>query len=252
MRPALEGTVGGHWGLLDAQTRAFKFVWGEAVSNHPLWKLQAAGGIAFAVLVLAAGWLARSGTHAPGRWLAVTVNATTGGLLIPWSIANVPVESLGIGGWARSLALVAVAALAPPLLSVASLRGTLVPPFWRIIGPSQERARNFLALSAGLLLIALMLLAIQSALGLVFDPRYLDFPFAPLTAATEPFLLHSLIAPRPAGGRATSELTAAGVLALSVPYIVLDESLANWESLWLCAAFAALAFILARARDGRS
>lgn len=249
---ALEGTVGGYWGLLDAQTRAFKFVWGEAVSNHPLWKLQAAGGIAFAVLVLAAGWLARSGTHAPGRWLAVTVNATTGGLLIPWSIANVPVESLGIGGWARSLALVAVAALAPPLLSVASLRGTLVPPFWRIIGPSQERARNFLALSAGLLLIALMLLAIQSALGLVFDPRYLDFPFAPLTAATEPFLLHSLIAPRPAGGRATSELTAAGVLALSVPYIVLDESLANWESLWLCAAFAALAFILARARDGRS
>src|ERR1019366_9832620 len=116
MRPALEGTVGGHWGLLDAQTRAFKFVWGEAVSNHPLWKLQAAGGIAFAVLVLAAGWLARSGTHAPGRWLAVTVNATTGGLLIPWSIANVPVESLGIGGWARSLARLGGAALQPPLL----------------------------------------------------------------------------------------------------------------------------------------
>ena len=34
---AVEGTVGGHWGLLDAQTRAPKFVWGEAVSNHPQW-----------------------------------------------------------------------------------------------------------------------------------------------------------------------------------------------------------------------
>ena len=32
---ALEGTVGGHWGLLDDATRAPKFVWGEAVSNHP-------------------------------------------------------------------------------------------------------------------------------------------------------------------------------------------------------------------------
>ena len=90
-----------------------------------------------------------------------------------------------------------------------------------------------------------MLLAIQSALGLVFDPRYRDFPFAPLTAATEPFLLHNLLTPRPAGGRAKSELTAAGVLALSVPYIVLDEispigsrcgcvrRSRRWHSFWL-------------------
>ena len=32
---ALEGTVGGHWGLLDDATRAPKFVWGEPVSDHP-------------------------------------------------------------------------------------------------------------------------------------------------------------------------------------------------------------------------
>ena len=153
----------------------------------------------------AVGWFARSGTSAPGRWLAVTVNAITGSLLIPWSIADVPVEGLGIGGWAQSLALVTVAALAPPLLSAAILRETLVPPFSRIIGPNQERARDFLGLSAGFLLIALMLLAIQSALGLVFDPRYRDFPFAPLTAATAAFLLHSLIAPRAAGGYAKSK-----------------------------------------------
>ena len=140
---AVEGTVGGHWGLLDAQTRAPKFVWGEAVSNHPQWKLQAAGGIAFAVLVLAVGWFARSSTSTPGRWLAVTVNAITGGLLIPWSIADVPVEGLGIGGWARSLALVTVAALAPPLLSAAILRGTLVPPFSRLIGPSSGTGARF-------------------------------------------------------------------------------------------------------------
>jgi hypothetical protein len=42
------------------------------------------------------------------------------------------------------------------------------------------------------------------------------------------------------------------VLALSVPYIVLDESFANWQSLWLCAALVAFAFSLARVRGGQS
>src|SRR5262249_51198155 len=32
-----EGTVGGHWGLISDSTRAYKFAWGEAVSNHPHW-----------------------------------------------------------------------------------------------------------------------------------------------------------------------------------------------------------------------
>ena len=64
---ALEGTVGGHWGLLDARHARLKFVWGEAVSNHPLWKWQAAGGVAFAVLVFAAAFAARRGDAAAAR-----------------------------------------------------------------------------------------------------------------------------------------------------------------------------------------
>ena len=91
---ALEGTVGGHWGLLDDATRAPKFAWGQAVSDHPLWRWQAAGGILFALIVFGAAFAARR--EAPPRlWLAVTANAIVGGALIGWSIANVPVESLG-------------------------------------------------------------------------------------------------------------------------------------------------------------
>ena len=45
---------------------------------------------------------------------------------------------------------------------------------------------------------------------------------------------------------------AAGMLALSVPYIVLNEGFANWQSLWLCAALAAFAFSLVRVRDAQS
>ena len=250
---ALEGTVGGHWGLLDDATRAPKFVWGQAVSNHPFWKEQAAGGILLALIVFGAAFAVRR-EAALAQWLAVTANAIAGGVLIGWSIANVPIESLGAGGWLQSLAFVAVALLAPPSLSAAVMRGTPLPRFSRLIGPAAERVRDPLARLAGALMIATMLLAILVALGLAFDPRYRDFPFAPLTAAVVPFVMHSVTIPRPLGRQilsrfGTAEWFAAGILALSVPYIALSEGFANWQSLWLCGALAAFAFSLARVRD---
>ena len=247
---ALEGTVGGHWGLLDDAGREPKFAWGQAVSNHPLWKWQAGGGILFAALVFGAAIAVRR-EAAPVLWLAVTANAIAGGVLIGWSIANVPIESLGLGAWVRSLALVVIALLAPPVLSAAIMRGTPLPRLSRILGPAAGRIREPFALVIGATTIATMLLAIVVALGLVFDPRYRDFPFAPLTAAVVPFLMHSLTMPRPQGARGASEMVAAAILALSVPYIVLNEGFENWQSLWLCAALAAFAFSLARVRDAQ-
>ena len=249
---ALEGTVGGHWGLLDDATRKPKFVWGEAVSNHSDWRAQAAGGILFAVIVFATGFAARRGAPPPRLWLAVTANAIAGGTLIGWSIANVPVESLGPGGWLRSLAFVAVAALVPPSLSAAAMRGTPLPRFSRLLGPAAERICDPLARLTGALMMATTLLAILTALGLVFDPRYRDFPFAPLTAAVVPFVMHSVTMPQPCGRYGAAELAAAAILALSVPYIALNESFANWQSLWLCGALAALAFSLVRVRDAQN
>ena len=67
---ALEGTVGGHWGLIGDGTRQFKFAWGEAVSNHPLWLWQAAGGIAFAFVVFGAAIAAARGRKAAANRLA--------------------------------------------------------------------------------------------------------------------------------------------------------------------------------------
>ncbi len=248
---ALEGTVGGHWGVLDDASRAPKFVWGEAVSDHPLWRWQAAGGILFALFVFGAAFAARR--EAPHRlWLAVAVNAIAGGALIGWSIANVPVESLGFGGWLRSLAYVAVALLVPPSISAAAMRGVAPPRFSRLLGPAAERVGEPLARLIGALMIATVLLAILAAFGLVFDPRYRDFPFAPLTAAAAPFFMHSMTMPRPSGARGAAELLGASMLGLSVPYIVLNEGFANWQSLWLCGALALLAFTLVRVRDAQS
>jgi glucan 1,3-beta-glucosidase len=249
---ALEGTVGGHWGLID-DARHIKFAWGEAVSNHPYWCWQAGGGIAFAALVFAAAFAARrKKAITPAVLLAVTVNAISGGWLIGWTIENVPLESLGLAGWSRSLALTVITILSPLVLSSATSAGTLLPRMSDLLVGADEREPDRLAFTAGILAVTTMLLAIHVALGLVFDPRYKDFPFAPLTAAAVPFLTHSLTSPSRTGRRGAAELAAAGLLGLSVIYIVPNEGLANWQSLWVCAALVAFAISLARVRGAPS
>ena len=249
---ALEGTVGGHWGLFDATARAPKFASAQAVSNHPLWIWQGATGILFAVLVFCAAILVRTKDTPVSFWGAVSVNAFVGGALVGWTIENIPLESLGVGGWSRSLALAAVAVAAPIVFSVALICGTPVPAFFRVLGQRENRTQNRLALFACAIRIITMLLAFVVALGLVFDPRYRDFPFAPLTAAIAPFLVHDVMVARSKGVRPAAETVGAVVLALSVFYIVFNEGLANWQSLWLSAALAALALNLVRVRDAPS
>ncbi|HEY6023820.1 MAG TPA: beta-(1-6) glucans synthase [Pseudolabrys sp.] len=249
---ALEGTVGGHWGLLDAATRSPKFSGAPAVSNHPLWLWQGAGGILFAAIVIGAAFVVRTKDATLLMWLAVGANSFVGGTLIGWTIENIPVESLGLGGWSRSVALAAVSIAGPPVLSAATMRGIRAPSFTRLLGPKSERAHDPLVLSIAAILAIVMLMAFVIALGLVFDPRYRDFPFAPLTAAVIPFLVHSLSVPRPKGARSAAETAGAGVIALSVCYIVFNEGFANWQSLWTCAALSALAINLTLVRDARS
>lgn len=249
---AQEGVVGGHWGLYDDAHRAMKFGWGEPVSNHPYWKMQTAGGIVFAVLVFGAAFVMRRERTSPTLWLAVAANALAGGLTIGWTVYNVPLESIGTGGWVRTLALALVAILSPLVVTAAMARGVALPRLSHVIGPAGARSREPLALMLGAILIATLLLAILTALGLVFDPRYRDFPFAPLTAAIVPFLVHSLFMPRTQGEQGLAELFGAALLALSIAYIVPNEGLANWQSLWLCAVLAMLSFSLFRVRGARS
>jgi exo-beta-1,3-glucanase (GH17 family) len=250
---ALEGTVGGHWGLFDDARRTQKFSWGLPVSNHRYWPWQAAGGVALAALVFAVAmraWPRNAGAGAigPGAWRAVAVNATVAGVLAGWTVENVLIESFDIGGWLRGLSFMALA-VAAPIIAAAALALSVGPPtFATIIGPKPDRMRDPLALTLGVLLMALTVLAVQSALALSFDPRYRDFPFAPLTAAVVPFVLLRLVAPATAGVRPTAETVAAAVLVLCAIFIVWNETLANWQALWFAAALALVAFSLLRAR----
>jgi exo-beta-1,3-glucanase (GH17 family) len=243
----LEGAVGGHWGLFDAYARKAKFTFGGAVSNHPRWRFQAAAGVALAAVVFGAAWFA--GRAASQRsWLVVAANAFTGGALIGWTAENVPIESLTAGDWARSLAWAAVALAAPVAGAAAATWGATIPSFAHVLGRRAERPAQPLVLLLGLLLVLLTALALQAALGMVFDPRYRDFPFAPLTGAVIPFLLLSDRLQR-RDLRPAAETIAAAVLAIAAVYIVGNETPANWQALWFCGGLLALAVTLLPARD---
>jgi exo-beta-1,3-glucanase (GH17 family) len=251
----LEGTVGGHWGLRDAYGRQPKFAWGGAVSNHPHWQWQAASGVAMAAVVFAAAFMGGRRAKAGGRgsegsgsalWLRVTVTAVVSGTLIGWTFRNVPLESLTLGDWLRSLAWAVVAAIAPIAVGWALAAGATTPSFALVLARRDARPRDALALTLGIALIVLAALSVQAALGLVFDPRYRDFPFAPLTGAAVPFLLLTRWRLRPKAP--TAERVMAGTLAAAAAYILLNESLANWQAVWFAAGLIAVSLILVQAR----
>ncbi|HLH94608.1 MAG TPA: beta-(1-6) glucans synthase [Xanthobacteraceae bacterium] len=249
----LEGTVGGHWGLYDAYDRQPKFVWGAPVSNHPAWRWQALGGIGLAAAAFASAWAARrKALPVPAHvlWVAVAAIAYVCGTLIGWTMENVPLESLTLGNWLRSLSFAGVALLAPIACAAAAASGTAVPDFASMLGRRRCRPNEPLTLLLGGLLIALALLAMQAALGLDFDPRYRDFAFAPLTGAVFPFLALAILQRFGAGeGRqkascGTAEAVTAAVLVLSAVYISLNEGFANWQALWFCGGLIGVALTL--------
>jgi hypothetical protein len=201
-----------------------------------------------AALMFGAAFLPRRGKEpAPMLWPKIAAAAFLPGVMIGWTLEAVPIESYTVGTWLRSLALAATAAAAPIVCAAACAANRPLPTFASLLGRS-DAPRDKLASALGGIFIVLVLLAVQAALGLVFDPRYRDFPFAPLTTAVVPFLVLSLSTSRPQGPRAAAETLAAAVLAVAALYIAPNESFANWQALWFCLTVLALSFILLRAR----
>jgi exo-beta-1,3-glucanase (GH17 family) len=246
---ALEGAVGGYWGIFDRSGGAPKFSFaGGRVSDHPNWLVQALAGLLVAALTFGAAFAAGQDKGASRYlWPRIAALAFLPAVLFGWTIETIPVESFSTGSWLRSLAFAAVAAAAPIVCAAACALGRAPPTFSSLLAFSGTR-RDGLAWALGGTLIALMLVAVEAALGLVFDPRYRDIPFAPLSAAAVPFLVLLFSTPRPPGSRTIAETAAAALLGASAVYILFNEGFANWQAVWFCAGLIGLSFILARAR----
>jgi glucan 1,3-beta-glucosidase len=245
----LEGSVGGNWGIFDRASQTPKFSFGGAVSDHPYWPLQALAGIVLSALTFGAAFAAgRAKPIASRLWLWIAALAFLPAVLIGWTVEMVPVESYSVGGWVRALAFAAVAAAAPIVCAAACASGRAPPTFAALLGRFGGRVDAYGGVLGGVLIV-LVLLALEAALGLVFDPRYRDIPFAALVGGVVPFVMLRFSMSRAPGSRAHAETIAAAVLAAAAVYIIINESLANWQAVWFCAGLAGLAFILVQARD---
>ncbi len=100
----------------------------------------------------------------------------------------------------------------------------------------------------GAALIVTTLMAAETALGFVFDPRYKDFPYAALTMAVVPFSTVMLLNRPQEGARPIAETVFAGLLAVAAIYTGFNEGGDNWQSLWTCAVYFLFAVTLWRAR----
>ncbi|MGH6642764.1 MAG: glycosyl hydrolase family 17 protein, partial [Bradyrhizobium sp.] len=231
-----EGTVGAHWGLFDGETRQIKHAVGSAVSNYPYWKLQLAAGLAFAACIfLVAVLTRRSSALGLAPWLAVSACATTGGVLIGLAAEKASYENYGVAGMFNQGMLLTAAIVLPLLCANALMAGRPLPTFRELLGARENWPQSLLALVLGFVLLATAVITVEIALGLVFDPRSRDFPFASLTMAAVPVCLVALLCRRDAG--AMAEAVFAGLLVAAALFLVVNEGTHNWQSLWTAAAF---------------
>ena len=241
----LEGTVGGHWGLLDSDTRAPKFEWGKPISDHPLWIHQGALGVLFAFVVFAAAYFsARSKGESATEdipWLPVAGIGLSGGLFLGWALAQAPLESFTLIDWIRSILLICIGFLVPPICGAAVARHIPMAGFATVLDPLFWRAAKPLERFLSAMLMISVIAGIALALGLVFDPRYRDFHFAPLTGPAVALMIATETCPAGLKRRGVAEWIAGAVLAASAIYISFNETPLNWQAQW----FAALLLMLA-------
>ncbi len=247
----LEGTVGGYWGLLDSAKRQPKYPPGEAISNFPMWKWQMGGGMALAVIVFGAGLLTlrrRPWMPRLSAWIAVAISATAAGILLGIATDKMFYESYGFAGWLAWGTLLGAGILSPILCTNALMAGRSLPTFLELLGPRELKTRAMLPVLLALVLAVTAVLAAQTALGFVFDPRYKDFPFASLTMAVVPFAALMLLNRPNAGARPIAEAVFAGLLAVAAIFTGFNEGPENWQSLWTCAIYLLFAVTLWQAR----
>jgi exo-beta-1,3-glucanase (GH17 family) len=241
----LEGTVGGYWGLYDDAQRAPKFQFGAPVSNHPDWRLKAGLGVGAALLAFIAFWAGSRGVPSRERsWrrdLAAGGIALSSGLLFGLAAVNLPMEGEMAGDRLRGVAMLILALVVPMAASYAIASGDRLPGFARALDPSHWRNSNSVQVVLAALLAATMVAAIHVALGLVFDPRYKDFPFAALLGPVTALAIIAFADNRAPSRPGNAERMAAAVLTGSAVFIVLNEGIANWQAL----VFATLLLLLA-------
>jgi len=241
----LEGTVGGHWGLLGAEGEA-KFPLRGPLAEDPEWRRGwTVAAVLAGLMALAAGTgllpFVRRRPGAAAIAAAGLAGAASGGVLCA-QLAFLAQSSRTALEWTVGGLLTAAAGVAA-ILAGAAIAGAIDAPAAGADAPGPLRpaaevvraraapgdAAAWLALARFVILFA----AAAQCLMLVFDARYRDFPLALFAVPAAGFALLALVsrAHRRAG---TEERLLAAVIVAAAPLIAVEETTANAHALAWC------------------
>ncbi|PKO55961.1 MAG: beta-1,6-glucan synthase [Betaproteobacteria bacterium HGW-Betaproteobacteria-21] len=171
----LEGTVGGHWGMLDAGTLEPKFPLAGPVADRKDLATPLMAAVAGAVLALILALASGQKHHTALRTVALTLTGATSGLIASLNLEHAHLAYRDLTEWAvlGGVALVALMAAA----ALACWQGDRIPAAadgWRALRtrPTSPATADVLGTLRGVLLFA----AAVAALLLLVDSRYRDFP----------------------------------------------------------------------------
>jgi hypothetical protein len=252
----LEGTAGRYWGLLDDATREPKFHWGEPVSNHPEWRLEAGLGIGIAFLVFVAAWLSVP-RHKPEpidwrKGFVIASIAATSGLVFGSAALGISMEPPEFGDQLRSAGMFALSLLVPIVAGIGVARSARLEGLAVALNTSLRRRSATLGFIIACLFAATLVAAIHVALGLVFDPRYKDFQFALLSGPIAALAILALVSKPLRVATGVAEWVTAALLTGTATFIIANEGIANWQALWLGGLLLALAFTALRSASSPS
>ena len=234
---ALEGQVGGAWGLFDAQG-VERVTWRGALREDAHWWRGPLAALIGLVIGLSTGCLIGT-PRASRRTTAIAAAAAgLGGALIsalglqtllgPLADARAGIVAFG---FAQMPLLWSLALLAAAAVLVVGLPATL--------SGSMAVARQVNTALAWAVLVALFAAGCL-VLPIIADPRYRALPWAPLWAAAGPLLAQRLLAPLPERLRRQQQVLGT-LLLCGAPALMLREGALNAQAWAVAAALVAMA-----------
>ena len=232
----LEGRTGGAWGIFS-EAREPKFPFTGPVSNEPAWAAKLAIATLLAAAPLGFAALRRPGWRWP-RWFAFAAAGFGAGSALVLQADYFSEAARNPLEWAWGVLLLGATAAAAGLLMAGAASGRRLEPV--ALGAAADWLRRPGRLDwptgLGLLRAVLLLAAAATAFGLIFDPRYRDFPASTFLIPAIGFALARPVAPDRA------DLWVSAALAVAAAATAVNEGSANSHALaWAatCLLFAA-------------
>jgi len=146
------------------------------------------------------------------------------------------------------VAMLVLALVVPAASAYALGHGDRLTGLAKALDPARWRRQDLVEIVLAALLAATLVAALHVALGLVFDPRYKDFPIAALSGPVIALAVLGLATARAPIKPGAAEVATAIVLTASALFVVANEGSANWQALALAGLLVLLALTALQAK----